>query len=240
MRITRNGLLLSGALTVAAAVAVAGIQLVTPGTDQAAPADNQAAQSVDLASLESVFVPVTAYPEGTTLERLPIQDALKAGMLHPPADVVISPAACTDLLAGAIGDLSKLEGWVQRGETPEQRLVDAYVGTVPGGANLAKLRDQIQQCDNGTVKIESQGLTGTITLTEFAVPRQDGAEAIGIQQTVTFDNAPAEIAAQLEALGSSAQVYMTSGDAVVASCEEVVAAAINHATEMFQNLVRIS
>jgi hypothetical protein len=239
MHVVRKSLLASGAVVAAVALAVAAINVSSPGggVSSAPGADQVAAQSP--ADLSSVFVPVSAYPEGTTLEQFPIQEALESGMLQPPADITIKPEACTDLLAAAVGDLNKVSGWVQRGQRPDLRVVDALVATVPGGADLGKLRQHIQGCGTGTITVESAKLTGEITLKEFPVSAPSGVEAIGIQQTVTFED-DSEFAQTMELVGSSAQAYLTSGDQLVAACEWEVAQAIENALEMLQNLGELS
>jgi hypothetical protein len=243
MQTAKRALLGLGALAVAGALVATTVNLsATDDEPTAASAETAAltSESFNVDELNTVFVPVSAYPEGTVLEQIPIKEAVAAGMLSPPEDIVIEPAACTDLLAAAVGDLGTLSGWVQRGERPDHRVVDALVATAPDGAKLAGIKKQVEACQSGTVTVESLGLTGTIELSLFEGPRLDGAETIGVQQTVTFKDDGSGMTEILEASGSSAQVYVSSGDMLLVACEDVVIAAIETATQMFRGLVGLS
>lgn len=226
MRIARR-LLLPG-------IAVAAAALLTAGAYQ--PADQDSGVALTAASqvvvnpttapvttiptadqLAQVLAPASAFPAGTTLNRSTVADAAAAGLFKPPSTVVVSPAACTNLLGAAVGDVSRLTGWVESGTEPDGSRADNAVLAAPGGINLAALKANVAACKNGTVSVPSLGLTGTITLTEFAASTVPGAQAVGVQQKVTFSQ-KTEVAAQLAAAGSSAQVYAQQGSVLSSVC----------------------
>jgi hypothetical protein len=194
----------------------------------------------DQAALESVLV--DEQPEGTVLETRTTAEALGEGMLHPPPFVKITPAACAELLAAAAGDLNKLSGVVRWGQNRERRLLDALVATTPEPIDLERLRSTVGECRSGTVTVDFEGevLTGSLELTEFPVPELDGADAIGIQQTVTMDT-DSELGRMFELNGTSSQIYLGMDNALLVACGDTQPVVLQNATTMhdrFQTLTR--
>lgn len=244
MRTLKKGFLASGALAAAAAVAIAGIHTTSTSDAEVAAADageNVALASFSAEEVDGIFIPKSEYPEGTVLDRLPFDEAVAAGMMHPPADVVFEPAVCGDLLTQAVGDLDAVSGWVQRGQKPDMRPVDSVIGTVRGGADLDQLRKAVRECDNATVTVDSAGLVGTVSLSEFEGPRIEGkdVDTFGIEQTISFEQNN-EVAQLFEIAGSSAQVYVADGDMILTSCEDEIVIASQNAERMYQDLVKVT
>jgi hypothetical protein len=230
MRVRVRDLVTFAAL--AAALAVVGCDPSDETEDDTPPA------TFDQAELESVLV--SDFPEGTVMETRTTSEALDEGMLHPPPFVQVSPPACAELLAAAAGDLAKLSGVVRWGQNRERRLLDALVATTTDQVDVGRLRGTVETCKSGTVTVDFEGekLTGTLELTEFQAPELDGAEVIGIQQTVTMD-ADSDMARMFELNGTSSQIYMGVDNALLVSCGDNQTTAVNNAMTMHRNFMAL-
>jgi hypothetical protein len=218
MHVARK-LFLPGALVAAAALLTAGAYSPAQSSDGVSLVSS--VQSADAGQLRSTLQPLSAYPAGTTLTQYTVSQAVSANLLKAPATVVVSPAACSNLLTSFVGDLNKFQGWVQRGTTPNKHRADNVVGTVAGGANLNGVLADVAACKTGTVSVPSLGLTGKISLSTFPAATVKGAQAVGVQQTVSFPGNSSALANQFAAAGSSAQVYSVQGDNAAVVCGEV-------------------
>ena len=210
MRVRRT-LFLAGAAVAVAAVIGASTQAAAGPVD-VRPAGVAADQLTDH-DLRSALTPMTDIAPGTTMTQQTIAEALE--LLQMPKNLVITPAVCTYLV-----DLSGLDGWTQTGVTPDGHFQQSLFGVQPGGLDLDKIRANAESCTNGTISVPEAGLTGTITLTEFSVPKVDGIDAVGIRQVVSFGGDRSDTAVQLEKM-SSTQIYLTSGDVGGIGCEEL-------------------
>lgn len=220
-----------------AAVAAALVLAACGESDE--PGEPTPGATLDQAELESVLV--DEQPAGTELETRTTADALSEGMLHPPPFVTIEPAVCGELLASAAGDLDTLSGVVRWGQNRERRLLDALAATSPEPISLERLRGTVDECRSGTVTVDSEGevLTGTLELSEFRVPAMDGADAIGIQQTVTMDT-DSELGQMFARNGTSSQVYLGMGNALLVSCGDDQQVALRNATTMHENFQELT
>jgi len=198
----RRTLFLAGAAVAVAAVISAGTQ-ASADTVDAAPAGVTANQ-VSADDLRSVLTPADVMAPGTQVTQLTIADAVAAGKFQAPADVVITPTVCTNLV-----DLSTVRGWVQLGHGQAGHVELSLAGVVPGGFDLDQLRANAEACQSGTVTVAALGLKGTISLTEFTAPAVDGMKTVGIHQVVSFAGHDSDIARQLESTATSSQVYFT-------------------------------
>jgi hypothetical protein len=202
---------------------VAAAALVTAGAYQSQRDDGAGAQAAPAAAqpaapdLRQLLEPKSSYPAGTKLTVSTVEQAVAAGQLKFPATVVVSPAACGGLLTGAVGDVRRLSGWAQLGTTPEGGRADNLVGTTEAGINLDAVRANIAACREGTVSVPSMGLTGTISLTEMAAPAVQGAETVGVQQTVTFAD-HSDAANKIAAAGTTVQIYAKQGNLLSSIC----------------------
>jgi len=201
-----------GFLAAAAAVAVAvtlgatGILYYssTRGSEVsiAAPVDAGAAVvDATTSRMRSILLAPDEQPAGSQVQETSLQQAAAERAFNP--DVVVSPASCLEPLL-QLTDLGKQAGWLQIGTRVETATskggqFSAVAATIPGGVDLSKLRAIVASCPSGTITLKSLGVTGTVTLKEFATPALDGAQTFGYVAETSFPESisEAKLAAEL-------------------------------------------
>lgn len=191
------------------ALITAGVNMASGSGDETEPRQDTAAvesQLVDPDRLRSVLLPLEEYPPGTVMTQYNIREALSENRLQPPAGIEISPVSCTNPL-----DMRGLDGWTQLGTTPENHKPVEVAAVSEREVDVDAILRKALECRSGTVRLPEYGLSGRIQVTAFEATGLDGARAIGIQQTVTFPDDDSELAKQMADAGTSAQVYVSTG-----------------------------
>lgn len=227
MRASRKTVFLTGTLAITAALLTAAQLPAQAGHVGAAsdpgPAAVAPAPAPSMDKLKGALPPVSSFPAGSTVTTVTVADAVRDGQLALPPGVVVSPASCADLLTVVSGSLGRLSGWMRVGVLPTNgSAIEAGIaGTVSGGANMAALRSTVGACRSATVT--SNGMTGTMSLAEFAGPVVSGAQSMGVQQTVSIGGETA----------TGYQVYVADAAVLAVSCSIDQAEAMGTAVSIY-------
>jgi len=180
MRNRGRMLSLAVAVTAAAAFTTAGAAAnATVGAGAAGPTN-----------LQSVLLPASQQPAGTTLTKQAIttQQAVADRVLEPPAGMTFAPDSCVHYLDKVIGKLDSHAGWVQYGTRAGGGAFVHAVIPVSGGADLQRIRAEALTCRDGTVTQDSK-VTGTVSFAEVAAPALPGASTFGFDASVAYPEA---------------------------------------------------
>jgi len=231
----RKGLTVVATLVAASALFVAGAFYSSAQRGEVtSPAAANAVSSLRLApdQLRSVLLYANEQPTGTQmLAEASFAEAAQAKMLAPAAEgprFSIKPAVCANYLQLAVPSLAQQPGWIQFGTRPATTThgggtFSALVTSLPGGADLDSLRSIASTCQSGTITLKGLGVTGTVSLSEFATPQLGGARTYGIVATtkiagVSTEDVAAEMACQAppSPTGTTSSVSLTCGSTTVA------------------------
>jgi hypothetical protein len=124
---------------------------------------------------------------------------------QPLKDVIFSPPECALVGESTLGDLSKARGWIRTfarpiAAKPAPGASDAFarsqanqtVITIPGGLDLARVREAVAKCTQGKVTLRAFNATGQIRLTEAAAPNIAAAQqTLAVHKDAEFAGLPA-------------------------------------------------
>lgn len=189
------------------------------------------------------------HPDGKIVE---LSFAQLATESDAPGGMVWSPASCANYLEMAVPNLYTLNGWMQATDrlAPDFSHDSFFIAEaiqVPGGADLARIRDAAVTCREGTLTLESR-VTGRVSYSEVSAPVLQGAKTLQLQVHVTFDKPrDAESAAILARYGYGdgtaavanlkAAAYVALGDTLLTTFSPDAQAARAMATTMYQRAV---
>lgn len=213
---------LTGTLAVAAALfTTMAAQASSPagGIELAAPTSDK---------LQDALPDPSSFPSGTSITEKTVADASRAGMFGAPPGVTVSPSSCVNLVAIAAGSITRLSGWLQVARTPDGRTIGTVLGTIPGGANLNAVSSTVANCRPAAVTLPG-GITGTLSMSLFAVAAQNGTQAIGIREVASFPSNPAMNV-------TNYQVYAVSGDSLALTCGPEEQAVTQSAQSLLQQI----
>lgn len=164
------------------------------GAGVAAGAPGPAAQDED--HLQRILLTKDEHPAGTVMTEVPLAAADPEEQIDP--NVTVSSKSCLFPLQQTISEQGGVAtGWLQLGsrrggDQPPEGKFSAAVGSLPGGLNLARLREVAATCATGTMTWQSPAVTATIVLSEVPVPTLEGADTYGQKSTITFTGATQE------------------------------------------------
>ncbi|HEU5111579.1 MAG TPA: hypothetical protein VFT95_23810 [Micromonosporaceae bacterium] len=247
MSATRRMLYGVGAMVALAAMVIAGAYLM-PSSVRANPA--AAVSTLDDADLKLMLPSDSALPAGMDINRMSLAEAMSgtcaskseltsdvpieacsAGFMKG-ADMVFTPAACgQDTIAAGFGEPTK--GQVQVGSLTsangERRDQFTLAATVPGGTRFDLIREGVAACKAGKVSLRDQGLSGTVSLSEFSVPAMRDAETFGLLITMSMAGTTT----------TEAMVFVRIGGLLLAACDPVYSTSVEMATAMHRRALSI-
>ena len=182
------------ALAAVAAVVTAGT--VYAGTGSSAP-ESAIKTTLSMEQMRSVLVPLAEQPE-TRFVRGPMtlkQAAAENAFVAPPT-MIFKPQSCATYLSDVLGGLDTRDGWIQFGSRVHKDHNDNFIQavvTIPGGADLNKIREAAATCTTGTLTLEGQvskgravRAVGDITYTERSAPVIEGAKTLALTGRTVF------------------------------------------------------
>ncbi|SBT46878.1 hypothetical protein [Micromonospora narathiwatensis] len=182
-----------------------------------------------------------------------ISEALHTGQFESGPGITSEPKACLNM-TDALGDLSKVDGFMLSGERSQEAAPESYqryfmtaVFQIPGGADAAidKVAKVLRTCSAGTVTLDSGNgdpLKGTISYAEAPAPSLDGARTFASTLTTVLPvpNANRGVTEPIVAECDATLVLTANGDLLIWSVEPTDQLATDSVGTVYERAVALS